>query len=105
MVDVQNVCEAKLRDKKFITELDLRWNGDSDDSMKEREILDKLQPHKNLKKLSINRYSGTRLSDWMGDQSFSSIVDVKLFRCENCSSLWPLDQLPSLKTLWIHKHS
>ncbi|KAL5574162.1 hypothetical protein UlMin_023759 [Ulmus minor] len=105
VVDVKNVFEAKLRDKTFITALDLRWDDgwddDSDDSMKEREILDQLQPHTNLKKLRIKGYSGTEFSDWMGDQSFSSIVEVELFECDNCRSLWPLDHLPSLKTLFI----
>ncbi|KAL5574165.1 hypothetical protein UlMin_023762 [Ulmus minor] len=110
VVDVKNVFEAKLRDKKFITALDLRWVdgwADSDysmkerDPMKEREILNRLQPHTSLKKLEIWGYSGTGFSDWMGDQSFSSIVEVKLYRCYNCTSLWPLDQLPSLKTLLI----
>ncbi|KAL5548714.1 hypothetical protein UlMin_003945, partial [Ulmus minor] len=103
VVDVKNVCEAKLRDKKFITELGLLWDGDSDDSMKEREILDQLQPHTNLKRLYFGNYPGTRFSNWMGDQSFSSIVEVGLYGCENCRSLWPLDQLPSLKTLWIQQ--
>ncbi|KAL5552555.1 hypothetical protein UlMin_039956 [Ulmus minor] len=101
VVDVKNVCEAKLRDKKFITELRLLWDEYSDDYMKDLEILDQLQPHTSLKELCIKGYSGTRLSDWMGDQSFSSIVQVELINCENCSSLWPLDQLPSLKTLLI----
>ncbi|KAL5552566.1 hypothetical protein UlMin_039967 [Ulmus minor] len=103
VVDVENVCEAKLRYKEFITYLHLSWRGDSDDSMKEREILQQLQPHTKLKKLFIGGYPGTMFSDWMGDQSFSSIVEVRLSECKNSRSLRPLDQLPSLKSLEIFK--
>ncbi|KAL5547136.1 hypothetical protein UlMin_006823 [Ulmus minor] len=105
VVDVKNVTEAKLREKKFLTRLCLFWNGGSSDSMKEREILDQLQPHTNLKVLCISGYNGTRFSDWMGDQSFSNIVEVELETCENCSSLPALGQLQSLKKLWISEFS
>ncbi|KAL5560655.1 hypothetical protein UlMin_036866 [Ulmus minor] len=103
VVDAKNVSEAKMGEKKFLTNLRLNWDGDSDDSVKQREILDRLQPHTNLKELIIDGYKGTRLSDWMGDQSFSNIVRVILSRCENCRSLSPLEQLPSLKALYIQE--
>ncbi|KAL5574170.1 hypothetical protein UlMin_023767 [Ulmus minor] len=110
VVDGKNVFEAKLRDKMFITALHLCWGNFWDDDsmierdpMKEREILDQLQPHTNLKELEIWDYSGRGFSDWMGDQSFSNIVEVKVYGCNNCRSLWPLDQLPSLKALSIEE--
>ncbi|KAL5570704.1 hypothetical protein UlMin_020301 [Ulmus minor] len=100
VVDVKNVSEAKMRDKKFVTELGLYWDGDH--SLKEREmLLDQLQPHTNLKALRISGYKGASFSDWMGDQSFTNIARVFLLNCENLCSLSPLEQLPSLKLLCI----
>ncbi|KAL5564771.1 hypothetical protein UlMin_027935 [Ulmus minor] len=104
IVDVRDVLEANLKDKKFLSELILEWNyGDSDciDSRKEREVLEALQPHTNLKRLEIIRYSGTVFPDWVGDVSFCNMVEVELFYCKNCCMLPPFGQLPSLGRLVI----
>nr|XP_025621511.1 putative disease resistance RPP13-like protein 1 [Arachis hypogaea] len=49
------VLEAKMGNKKHINTLELNWlpDGDIDDVQTERDILGKLQPHQNLKELSI----------------------------------------------------
>ncbi|KAL4286026.1 hypothetical protein AHAS_Ahas19G0045000 [Arachis hypogaea] len=50
--------KAKMGNKKHINTLKLKWvpDGDIDDIGIERDILDKLQPHENLNKLSIKGY-------------------------------------------------
>ncbi|KAL5564743.1 hypothetical protein UlMin_027907 [Ulmus minor] len=104
IVDVRDVLEANLKDKKFLSELILRWNyGDSDciDSRKEREVLEALQPHTNLKKLRVQGYRGTIFPDWVGDVSFCNMVQVDLVVCKNCCMLPPFGQLPSLRRLRI----
>jgi len=82
-------------------DLGLKWNANSDDSKKEREELDKLQPSKHLKELSIWSYGGTRFPDWFGDNSLSNLVFLTLSDCKNCVLLPPLGILPSLKKLGI----
>ncbi|XP_028101279.1 putative disease resistance RPP13-like protein 1 [Camellia sinensis] len=82
----------------------MEWSVNSDDSRDgrvETEVLDMLQPHKNLKELHIKGYLGTGFPNWIGDPLFSNMADLSLDNCGNCASLPPLGQLPSLKKLYI----
>ncbi|KAL7203516.1 hypothetical protein ACSBR2_016738 [Camellia fascicularis] len=74
---------------------------DSQDGRAEKEVLDMLRPHKNLKELHIKGYLGTGFPTWIGDPLFSNMADLSLDNCGNCASLPPLGQLPSLKKLYI----
>jgi Leucine-rich repeat (LRR) protein len=104
---VQNILNpadalaANLKNKVHLMKLELEWNANSDDSEKEREVLEKLQPSNHLKELSIRSYGGTRFPDWFGDNSLFNVVSLKLSNCENCVLLSPLGILPSLKELRI----
>ncbi|KAL5540717.1 hypothetical protein UlMin_045029 [Ulmus minor] len=102
-VDVRDVLEANLRNKKFLSELILKWDGDLNniDSRKEREFLEALQPHTDLKKLEIRGYRGTIFPDWVGHESFCDMAEVKLWKCRNVCMLPPLEKLPSLRRLEI----
>ncbi|XP_057499127.1 putative disease resistance protein At3g14460 [Actinidia eriantha] len=97
----KDAFEANLKKKKHIEELVLKWGNTTEDSQNERDVLEKLQPHTNLKCLTIENYGGTRFPDWLGDQSYSKIVSLFLSECHNCFSLPPLGQLASLKCLNI----
>ncbi|KAM5554567.1 putative disease resistance RPP13-like protein 1 [Rosa sericea] len=101
-----------LRDKKFLKELFLDWGrewGEEEEesseeginTVEEREVLEKLQPHLNLERLTIERYGGKMFPDWSEYYSSSALVSLKLDYCENCISLPPLGQLPSLRELSI----
>ncbi|CAL5382969.1 unnamed protein product [Camellia sinensis] len=96
--------EANLNDKKGLDVLSMEWSvnsGDSQDGRVETEVLDMLQPHKNLKKLHIKGYLGTGFPTWIGDPLFSNMAYLSLENCGNCASLPPLGRLPSLKKLYI----
>ncbi|QHN76013.1 Putative disease resistance RPP13-like protein [Arachis hypogaea] len=95
------VLEAKMGKKKHINTLELNWlpDGDIDDLQTERDILDKLQPHENLKELSIVGYRGERFPDWLGLSCYSNMTKLSLDRCMNCCKLPSLGQLPSLQHL------
>ncbi|CAL5380052.1 unnamed protein product [Camellia sinensis] len=97
----RDALEAKLEEKKYLQRLVLHWGNYTNDTENERDVLDKLQPHRNLKRLVIRNYGGTRFPDWLGDHAFSNIVNLSLDKCDNCISLPPLGQLPSLKHLSI----
>ncbi|XP_050111724.1 putative disease resistance protein At3g14460 [Malus sylvestris] len=99
--NVTDASEASIRDKNCLSELSLEWEGDTDNSQKDREVLDSLQPHTNIKILSIHFYGGTRFPSWLGDFSYSNLVGLKLVNCGNCCFLPPLGQLPSLRDLSI----
>ena len=95
--------EANLNDKLQLNELLLKWGGhtgDTDDSQKDREILDQLQPRADLKKLTIVNYGGTAFPCWLGHVSYN-LVSINLRKCNYCLSLPPFGNLPSLKYLYI----
>ena len=100
VVDARDALEANLRDKLQLNELVLKWGGDTNDSIKDRVILDHLQPHANPRKLTIENYGGTIFSDWLGHAS-CNIVSVHIRNCKYCHALPPFGQLPSLKNLSI----
>ncbi|XP_031260950.1 putative disease resistance RPP13-like protein 1 [Pistacia vera] len=109
---LQNVSEAadaeaaKLKDKKNIEELVFSWNIDSlhDPAKNGSAVLEKLQPHKNIEILTIDRYGGKEFPDWLGNSSIlTNVVFLRLTGCKNCSSVPSLGQLPSLKKLHIAK--
>ena len=45
VVDDRDALEANLKDKLQLNESVLKWGGDTNDSKKDRDVLDQLQPH------------------------------------------------------------
>nr|ACJ22817.1 NBS-LRR type putative disease resistance protein CNL-B22 [Phaseolus vulgaris]ACZ74674.1 CNL-B22 [Phaseolus vulgaris] len=104
--DVQNILnpldalEANMKDKHLV-ELELKWKSYHipDDPSKEKKVLENLQPHKHLERLSIKNYSGTKFPSWVF--SLSNLVLLELVNCKYCICLPSLGILSSLKTLRI----
>ncbi|KAL5548707.1 hypothetical protein UlMin_003938 [Ulmus minor] len=92
IADVKDVLEANLKDKKFLRELILEWDKDFNitSSQQEREVLEALQPHTNLKQLRIDGYRGTIFPDWLS-----------IYGCEKLIVGLPNCHLPSLKSIEI----
>ncbi|XP_034680739.1 putative disease resistance RPP13-like protein 1 [Vitis riparia] len=103
VVDAMDVFEANLKGKERLDELVMQWDGDATarDLQKETTVLEKLQPHNNLKELTIEHYCGEKFPNWLGEHSFTNMVSMQLHDCKNCSSLPSLGQLGSLKELSI----
>ena len=101
IINPSDASAANLKNKAHLVKLELKWNANSENSVKVREVLEKLQPSKHLMELSILSYGGTRFPDWFGDNSLSNVVSLKLSNCINCVLLPPLGILPSLKKLEI----
>ncbi|WVZ16244.1 hypothetical protein V8G54_009226 [Vigna mungo] len=100
----EEALEARIMDKKHITHLFLEWslyNNDIIDFQIELDVLDKLQPHQDLKSLKISGYRGTRFPEWVGSFSYQNITNMHLRNCNNCCMLPSLGQLPSLSNLII----
>ncbi|CAN6692997.1 unnamed protein product [Malus baccata var. baccata] len=103
--NVVDALEANLKDKKELKDLELAWGvEEADDSQKERDVLDKLQPSANLEKLTIRFYGGFSFPNWLGSSnSFSNIQFVCISDCKYCLSLPSFGQLPTLKELRIER--
>ncbi|RYR70676.1 hypothetical protein Ahy_A02g005002 [Arachis hypogaea] len=96
---------ARIYEKIHLNALYLRWSSFEEsevcDSESEKDVLDKLRPHKDLKKLSIRCYRGTMFPDWVGHSSYHNMTWLELRGCRNCWVLPSLGQLPSLERLLI----
>ncbi|ONI14538.1 hypothetical protein PRUPE_4G286000 [Prunus persica] len=104
VVDARDALHANMKHKKDLKELEFSWGAeDADDSRKEKDVLDKLQPCVNLEKLTIRFYGGTNFPNWLGDSSFSNIQVMHLSDCSYCWSLPPVGRLPALKELCIER--
>ncbi|XP_009369584.3 putative disease resistance RPP13-like protein 1 [Pyrus x bretschneideri] len=105
VVHVVDALEANLKDKKELKDLELEWGKeDADDSQKERDVLDKLQPCINLEKLTIRFYGGTSFPSWLGSSnSFYNIQFMWNSDCKYCLSLPSFGQLPTLKELHVER--
>ncbi|KAJ8635221.1 hypothetical protein MRB53_009488 [Persea americana] len=112
ITDAIDVPRDTLINKPNLTSLDLIWGHsmdvkfgnleeDSEIEVLEKQVLQGLQPHRNLKKLHIFHYGSLNFPSWMMDTTLTGLVEIKLFRCWRCSHLPPLGELPSLKILTI----
>ncbi|XP_047150641.1 putative disease resistance RPP13-like protein 1 [Vigna umbellata] len=101
--NIANPYEMNLKNKRHIVRLSLQWNlkENNADSMKQREVLENLQPSRHLKYLSIDGYGGTQFPRWLYDNSLSNVVSLTLKHCKYCLLLPSLGLLTFLKHLAI----
>eukprot|EP00257_Ricinus_communis_P027202 XP_025014616.1 putative disease resistance protein RGA3 [Ricinus communis] len=112
-----------LKEKQHLQSLILSWNEDVNDNTvyssyeenierssqslydnnrdagSDERLLQSLQPHSNLQELKVYEYGGVRFSGWLS--SLKNLVQLWIVNCKKCQSLPSLDQIPSLRELWI----
>ncbi|KAL3507496.1 hypothetical protein ACH5RR_032878 [Cinchona calisaya] len=89
---------ANLINKSNIEQLGLFWGNDrSENEKKENQVLEGLQPHRNVKGLIIGNFSGDQFSTWVG--ILVKLVKLELRNCKKCKELPTLGDMPFLKTL------
>ncbi|CDP21706.1 unnamed protein product [Coffea canephora] len=106
--------EAKLSEKANLLSLNLEWARDREgDNYNDKDVLDGLQPHPNLKELVIWNFMGDQFPRWLMDlpttttHPKSATTPPKLARlefnhCNRCRELLPLQNFASLKQLEIY---
>ena len=102
--NIQDARNANLNTKHNLEGLTMKWNVElnySQNGIHEMDVLDSLQPHSNLNKLSIVLYDGPKFPRWIMDASFSKMVYLSLINFQKCTSLPCLGQSPLLKNLLI----
>ncbi|XP_027337029.1 putative disease resistance protein RGA3 [Abrus precatorius] len=91
---------VNLREKKFLRSLTLDWSyGDIIRNSDSLQLLENLQPHRNLKHLEVNHYPGVLFPNWLS--LLTNVVYISLSACYNCRCLPPLERLPYLESLNI----
>ncbi|KAG8646215.1 hypothetical protein MANES_10G128100v8 [Manihot esculenta] len=107
VADIRDAGFVNLKDKPGITELHLEWAeaderfDDLRNPSHEEQVLNSIQPYQSLSSLSITSFGGRKFPSWLGDPSFSGMVQVQLWKCRQMTSLPPLGRLKSLKKLSI----
>ncbi|KVI08889.1 Disease resistance protein [Cynara cardunculus var. scolymus] len=93
---------ANLKKKQNINHLNLSWGwkNSSKDNLpanNSEEVLEALQPHLNLKMLTISDYQGSHFPYWM--VGLVNLVSIAFEGCRRCEDLAFLGKLPFLKVL------
>ncbi|KAK5824063.1 hypothetical protein PVK06_018826 [Gossypium arboreum] len=110
--DVKQEIRAVILGMKNLHSLELSWGDDhkrldlkvqNDSNCKLGEnVLDCLQPSKNLKHLSIKGYPGIHLPSWIKTPSLPVLTKIVLMNCKRCEHLPALGQLPVLEIIHMH---
>ncbi|XVF37476.1 hypothetical protein REPUB_Repub20aG0011400 [Reevesia pubescens] len=106
---------AKLWEKKKLDKLGYTWSPGREDCSNDEEVLEGLEPHSNLKSLTIENFKGGNYPSWLvktngvsgpsaslHSPSPTNLVELKLSGCENLKNLpTALGKHPKLKFLEI----
>ncbi|XP_073307713.1 putative disease resistance RPP13-like protein 1 isoform X1 [Primulina huaijiensis] len=101
--NLDDATEADLWGKTELEDLQLSWGSGTVNSqaISAKDVMERLQPHHNLRKLKIDSYKGVNFPDWIGDPLYRKLTSLYLVNCAECSTLPPLGQLPGLEHLHI----
>nr|XP_023923435.1 putative disease resistance protein RGA4 [Quercus suber] len=67
----------------------------------DEKVLEGLQPHRNLKSLTIESYGGKKFPSWVGLSQHHNLIEIKLKCIGNCEEVPTLGHLPCLRVLEI----
>ncbi|XP_078176284.1 putative disease resistance protein RGA1 [Carex rostrata] len=96
--DPNEAKSANLLEKTNLILLSLKWTSESNSDNPE-QIINYLQPHPNLMKLTIENYKGQRSPSWMKDSSPFNLSSLKLSNCpvwKNQLFSWQMPYLESI---------
>ncbi|XP_049402155.1 putative disease resistance protein RGA3 [Solanum stenotomum] len=101
---VRNKEEARtacLQEKPNIYKLAYLWSHDESEGheINDEHVLDGLQPHSNLKALSVADYLGTKFPSWFSEELLPNLVKLNLSGCTRCKEIPSLGQLKFLRHL------
>ncbi|KAK4566206.1 hypothetical protein RGQ29_002437 [Quercus rubra] len=102
--DEEEAKSAKLKEKEMF-KLGLHWTSSiraADSYDKDEKVLEGLQPHPNLKSLTIERYEGKKFPSWWAGLSlYQNLIEIYLNGCTECKEVPTLGHLPCLRVLEI----
>ncbi|KAF3965433.1 hypothetical protein CMV_010378, partial [Castanea mollissima] len=100
--DEEEAKSAKLKEKE-IFKLKLNWYEEEEEDYRDKheKVLEDLQPHPNLKSLTIESFGGKKFPSWVGLSLYHNLIEIKLGRFKNCEEVPTLRYLPCLRVLEI----
>ncbi|CAJ2638991.1 unnamed protein product [Trifolium pratense] len=103
VINPVEAAKANMKDKKHLEELIMQYSDsfEVNNNGRELDVLEALEPNSNLKKLTIENYSGDHFPKWLRDCDLPNLVSLTLNECGLCFHLPSLGQLSSLKELSI----
>ncbi|KAK3028953.1 hypothetical protein RJ639_039980 [Escallonia herrerae] len=107
--NMMEATQANLSGKSKVHALGFYWgHSRGNESYNDKDVLEGLKPHSNLRRLTIEYFKGESFASWMMIASQSStdlhnLVKIKLKNCSRCEYLPTLGHLPYLKVVDIEK--
>ncbi|KAF7076618.1 hypothetical protein CFC21_081244 [Triticum aestivum] len=99
----EEATAAKLMLKRNLKELELLWGRDGPTT--DDDILDALQPHSNLRVLTIANHGGMIGPSWLCLDIWLTSLETLTLEGVSWSNLPPFAKLPNLKGLYLNKIS
>ncbi|KAG5230738.1 Fom-2 family protein [Salix suchowensis] len=96
--DKEEAGKAKLREKRM-DRLVLEWSDEGNSSVNYEGALEGLQPHPDLRSLTIKGYGGEKFPSWMSTLQYNNLTVLRLKDCSKLRQLPTLGCLPRLKIL------
>ncbi|XP_047979341.1 putative disease resistance protein RGA3 [Salvia hispanica] len=105
--------KASQSNKSKLLKLHLSWNMyGGGDTPNDKNVLEGLQPHSNLKKLAIEGFNGKKFPSWTQKMAVENVpqgcwvplnklIEIKLYECSKCEEIPMFGHLPNLKSLWL----
>ncbi|KAH6816073.1 hypothetical protein C2S51_020893 [Perilla frutescens var. frutescens] len=111
--DKEEAVKANIFHKPDLLDLQFEWSFQREgDEINDESVLEGLQPHPNLKVLSIKRFKGKRFPLWTQKMSvrdnpegswvgLNRLTVITLLNCRECEEIPALGHLPNLKSLYL----
>ena len=98
--DKEEAEKAKLREKRM-NKLVFEWSDNGNNSVNSEDALEGLQPHPDIRSLTIKGYCGEYFPSWMSTLQLNNLTVLTLNGCSKSRQLPTLGCLPRLKILHI----
>ncbi|KAL0413764.1 UNVERIFIED_CONTAM: putative disease resistance protein RGA3 [Sesamum radiatum] len=108
--DKEEAARARLIEKPNIHKLELKWNQSRKcNNLNDEQVLDGLEPHSNIKSLTISGFCGDNFPSWIMNRTVAEgirlekLIELKLIDCNRCVEIPTLGHLPLLRILELQR--